>query len=383
MIERYRRPICTLVFASTVISLAAFSEFASIDAATTISTFGTPGHSVTGTWTDLSPFIPGGESLAPHFQAAPGNGATSTWDFTGLANGNYYLAASWYAEPNRTIVASYAISDGGGNVTVNQQSLARDVAEIVDGKAIGWKRLNTVPIAVSDGTLSVTVSDDDLDVGAGGFLIADSIRLSDTPLTATPSSAKVIDVGQPGHQFLGEGPTGGSGGGPAAWDISGTNNNAGYNGSHHFDNEDNFANHSGALISEWTFTGLAPGVPHTVAATWVSPDANRATNSPFTISGIVGGNQTVMVNQELVAAADYAVLDDNGAAHPFQRLGRFTPTGTTLTVRLTNNADQFVIADAIRVEGVPEPSSVGLVGCILAALLAQGPRARHLRWRTS
>jgi hypothetical protein len=274
------------------------------------------------------------------------------------------------AEPNRTIVANYAISDGGGNVTLNQTNLARDVAEIVNGKAIGWKQLNSTPIVVNDGTVSVTLSDDDLDVGAGGFLVADSIRLSDAPLAPQPSNAKIIDVGQPGHQFLGEGPTGGAGGGPAAWNISGTNNNAGYNASHHFDNEDNFANHSGALISEWTFSGLAPGVPHTVSATWVSPDANRAMNSPFTISGIVGGDQTVFVNQELVAAADYAELDDNSAAHPFQRLGRFTPTGSTLTVRLSNNADQFVIADAIRVEQVPEPSSVVLFLGAMTALVA-------------
>ena len=94
-------------------------------------------------------------------------------------------------------------------------------------------------------------------------------------------------------------------------------------------------------------------MPHSVAASWVSPDANRATNSPFRISGIVGGDQTIQVNQELAAAADYAELDNNGAAHAFQRLGRFTPTGSTLTVRLANSADQFVIADAIRVEQCP------------------------------
>lgn len=345
--------------------------------AETIISFGDAiGHTSTETWGDLSPFIPGGENIAPRYQASPSNGATSTWEFTGLANGNYYVAANWSAEPNRTIVAKYSISDGGGDIEIDQTSLSRDMAEVVGGKAIGWKQLNAVPVTVSDGTLSVTLSDDDLDVGSAGFLVADSIRLSTTPLTPKLTNAVIIDVGQPGHQFLGEGPTGGSGGGNATWGISGQNNNGGYNGSHHFDNEDGFSNHSGALVSEWTFTGLVPGMKTNIAATWVSPDSNRATNSPFTITGIVGGDQTVLVNQELTAVANYAELDDNGAAHPFQSLGQFIPTGTTITVRLTNMADQFVIADAIRLEQVPEPASFLLFACGLTGVTCLGLR-RH------
>jgi hypothetical protein len=343
---------CTAAFVGITLSADAQS----------IITFGDPvGHSFTEAWGELGPFVPGGENLSPRYQAASSNGATSTWEFTGLANGDYYVAANWSAEPNRTIVANFSISDGGGDVPIDQTSLARDLAEVVAGKAIGWKALNTTPVTVTDGTLSVTLSDDDLDVGAAGFLVADSIRLSTSPLVAPTSNAMIIDVGQSGHQFLGEGPNGGVGGGATVWGISGTNNNGGYNASHHFDNEDGFSNHSGALVSEWTFTGLEPGKKTNIAATWVSPDANRATNSPFTITGIVGGDQTVLVNQELTAFANYAELDDNGAAHPFQSLGQFIPTGTTLTVRLTNAADQFVIADAIRVEQVPEPTSLLLL----------------------
>ena len=204
---------CKLICTMVLFSYAQIAGFSAVEGATSSSLrSATPERfNEQGDWTPLSPFIPGGESLAPHFQAAPGNGATSTWNFTGLANGNYYVAATWYAEPNRTIVANYAVTDGGANYTVNQQSLAKDVAEIVNGRAIGWKQLNTTAITVNDGTLSVTVSDDDLDVGEGGFLIADSIRLSNTPLAPKLSNAVIIDVGQPGHQFLGEGPTGAPG----------------------------------------------------------------------------------------------------------------------------------------------------------------------------
>lgn len=155
-----------LALGTAALCLAVVSSASLTAVGQSIITFGDAvGHTSTETWGDLTPFIPGGENLAARYQAAPANGATSTWEFTGLANGQYYVAANWSAEPNRTIVAKYSISDGGGDVEIDQTSLSRDLAEVVAGKAIGWRQLNAAPVTVSDGTLTVTLSDDDLDVG--------------------------------------------------------------------------------------------------------------------------------------------------------------------------------------------------------------------------
>jgi hypothetical protein len=105
---------------------------------------------------------------------------------------------------------------------------------------------------------------------------------------------------------------------------------------------------SGANTATWTFTGLQAGGSFRVSATW-SPFSNRATNAPFTVSGGTSPT-TVPVNEQLTP-------------NDFQDLGvgwkdlvsSYTITGTTLTVRLSDLANNFVIADAIRIEQVGDP----------------------------
>src|SRR5581483_77535 len=99
----------------------------------------------------------------------------------------------------------------------------------------------------------------------------------------------------------------------------------------------------GQATASWTFTGLTPG-QYRVSATW-TPSANRATNAPYTISD--GGTTlaTVTVDQTKAPAS----LTDLGAT--WQDLGGpYTVLGPTLTVRLSNAANGYVIADAIRLE---------------------------------
>ncbi|MDB5386215.1 MAG: Extracellular serine protease precursor [Planctomycetaceae bacterium] len=98
----------------------------------------------------------------------------------------------------------------------------------------------------------------------------------------------------------------------------------------------------------YTFTNLTPGT-YRVSATWYAT-TNRATNSPFTITG--GASPlTVTVNQQNSPngfTADGATWNDLSPS--------YTITGTTLTVTLGNNANGYVIADAIRIE---VPSAAG------------------------
>ncbi len=114
---------------------------------------------------------------------------------------------------------------------------------------------------------------------------------------------------------------------------------------------------NGSAIATWTFSGLNPG-QYRVSATW-SPAFNRATDAPFTI--LDGGTpvNTVRINQQLAPGT----FTDNGAG--WQDLGGlYFITGSSLTVRLTNLANQYVIADAVRIErlgGLPSGPEIQVI----------------------
>jgi hypothetical protein len=73
---------------------------------------------------------------------------------------------------------------------------------------------------------------------------------------------------------------------------------------------------------------------------------NRATDAPYTVQDGTTALATVRVDQEREP--------DDRFAHSWwwEDLGTFTVTGDTLTVKLTNEADEHVIADAVRIERV-------------------------------
>jgi hypothetical protein len=108
-------------------------------------------------------------------------------------------------------------------------------------------------------------------------------------------------------------------------------------------------------VATYTFSGLTANSIYRVSATW-SPALNRATNAPFTIGGVSGGPYSSLINQELTPSdynADGSLWQDLG--------GPFTTSGTTLTVSLTNTgANEYVIADAIRIEPLPAQSVIRL-----------------------
>lgn len=105
----------------------------------------------------------------------------------------------------------------------------------------------------------------------------------------------------------------------------------------------------------WTFNGLTAGGRYLISTSW-TPFANRAADAPYTISGVMGGPFTVDVNQ-LVSPDD---RQEQGFS--FEDLGVFSPTGTTLTVSLGDDADNFVIADAVRLEQIVGPEITVLDG---------------------
>ena len=100
---------------------------------------------------------------------------------------------------------------------------------------------------------------------------------------------------------------------------------------------------NGSSVATWTFNGLATGT-YRVSATW-STHSNRARNSPFTVYDGATSLGTIPVDQEQLTT------NRRNVGANWQDLGSsFEITGSTLVVKLTNAANEFVIADGIRIE---------------------------------
>jgi hypothetical protein len=167
--------------------------------------------------------------------------------------------------------------------------------------------------SASNGTYSGPVSFSNSDPDESPFSLS---------LFGTVASSQIIDNGQTGFSLVG------------AWSKS---NSEGYDGDIHF-----HAKGTGSQVARWTFD-VTPG-RYRVSATW-SVNTNRATDSPFTIwdgTTVIGA---VDVNQRQ-APNDFT---DEGAS--WEDLGGpYNITGSSLVVQLSNNANLYVIADAVRIE---------------------------------
>lgn len=95
----------------------------------------------------------------------------------------------------------------------------------------------------------------------------------------------------------------------------------------------------GESAASWTFE-VEPGAWH-VYSTW-NPHENRASNAPYAVEAVDGA--TVEVDQREVPDD----LEDSGTT--WEKLGTFHVSGNTLVVRLSNDADGYVIADGVMVQ---------------------------------
>jgi hypothetical protein len=126
---------------------------------------------------------------------------------------------------------------------------------------------------------------------------------------------------------------GGSGYTDSGWTLG---LGAGYRGDYRW-----MSSGDGSQQAEWTLLGLEAGA-YEVYATWLE-GYNRATDAPYEIVDGDVSEGTVRVNQR-PAPND---LDWDGQS--WESLGTFTVDNATLRVRLTNDANNYVIADAIYV----------------------------------
>ena len=241
-----------------------------------------------------------------------------TADVLDQTPGNYTVAATWSENANRATNAPFTIRNGAGGDVLELRRVNQELApdDFMDNGS-SWETLAIV--AVTGDTLVVELSN-----AANGFVIADAIRIAPTMEAPLPPGVIVDDGGAGFATTAGWTPT------PLVEGRGGDVQFAGLG--------------DGSQIATWTFSGLMPGM-YRVSATW-SSHPNRATNAPYTIFDGMTSLGTVEVNQQL-APDDLSTL---GSA--WEDLMIVQITGSTLVVELSNLANGFVIADAIRVQPV-------------------------------
>jgi len=251
-----------------------------------------PAATFVGSW-------PTSTSVAGYYGAnyqshAAGTGAnTATWYFNIPTAGNWQVYARWTSSTNRATNAKYTVNYQGGStvVTKNQET-----------NGGSWQLLGTFPFNAA--AYSVRLTDN-----ANEYVIADAIRL-------VPAPPEIV-VDNPAAAFVGTWPT--------------STSTAGYYGSNYQTN----AAGTGTETATWTFSITTAGNYGVYA--WWTAYSNRASNAKYTITH-AGGSTTVTVNQQV-----------NGGS--WQPLGIFYFNVGTYSVRLSDNANGYVIADAIRVVG--------------------------------
>lgn len=121
---------------------------------------------------------------------------------------------------------------------------------------------------------------------------------------------------------------------------------------------------SGGDTATWQFTSLASG-EYDVMTRWV-PFLNRATNAPYSIFDGTDRRGGVRVNQQ------QPPNDVEAAGTTWERLGTVNVLSGTLTVVLSDDANGFVIADAVRI--VRRPSAAPVVVNVVSDLsIEEGP----------
>jgi uncharacterized repeat protein (TIGR03803 family) len=244
---------------------------------------------------------------------APGTGTnTATWQAPGLAPGIYDVQVDWTAFANRATNATYQIYDGTtllGTATIDQTKSPTGGATI---NGITFQSLGR--FTINSGTVKVVLSDN-----ANGYVIADAMLAEVATLPA------VIDNSQGGYSD--------SGGGWASF-----NDPNAYLG-----NERYVAPGAGSNTATWQTAGLASG-PYNVYVDW-TPFAGRATNATYQIFDGTTLLATTSIDQTHAPSGDVVL---NGV--PFQSLGRFPITSGTVKVVLSDNANGYVIADAMYVK---------------------------------
>ncbi len=234
------------------------------------------------------------------------------WQFMDLDPGRYRISVTYTEFANRATDAPYTIFDGTTAVEIvdiNQQLPADTFTE----NGIAFEDLGE--FRITETSLRVELSD-----LANNFVIAGAVRIQ-----RVDDLGDIVGIFDPGFTIMA--PTG-------EWSLSAL-------GTIYFNGPG-----SGTEAVQWEFTGLEKGI-YRVSVTY-EHFANRATDAPFTVFNDTTDLGTFDINQEL-APNDFAEKGTN-----WEDLGNFRITTDTIRVILTDNANEFVIAQSVRVERIDD-----------------------------
>ena len=251
----------------------------------------------------------------------PGNANTGYWAFEYKSGSTYYVYLSKIVGGTRTDLTSSSMAAHGS------------LAVRADGSDIrAWRY--TITVQTTDTSITSNTKIGVAQYYDSATAVLDSAFEGGDPLDGIGGAETVDD----------------SASFNTSWSGNFTQTNA-YN-----TNGDFRASGSGMYTAAYVFT-VTSGNNYKVSATWQA-HSNRATDTPYTVSGIAGGNQTVDVDQE--APPDSFVRNYNASYCPraFKTLGTYEADGTTLTVTITDNANGYVIADAVLVEDLGSATTV-------------------------
>ncbi len=96
---------------------------------------------------------------------------------------------------------------------------------------------------------------------------------------------------------------------------------------------------NGDMIATWDFSGLQPG-EYEVFTTWLD---GWAKDAPYTVYDGATAIGTVKVDQKDLPSGPLFM------GEPWESLGVFTITGDSLRVELSNDANEYVVGDAVRI----------------------------------
>ena len=240
--------------------------------------------------------------------------AAASFTFDTLTPGkNFQLFATWTAEGNRASNAPFSVLDGNNTlatVRINQQFPPVDLT--CEGH--GWQSLGVYH--TDSGGLTVRLSDD-----ANAYVIADAVAAIEVPpVTVAPT---IIDNADAGFQEQGT-------------DWRGWNDTSAIGGGIRY-----HAPGVGENKATWTFEALDPTKTYQAFGRW-SANSNHASNAPFTVYDGTTNLGSVRVNQQF--APDDVTLE----GWAWENLGTYCPTSGKLVVSLSDDADYYVIGDAVR-----------------------------------
>jgi hypothetical protein len=253
------------------------------------------------------------------------SGGGITGPTTVAANSSFTVSRTFSisnaAAPNNFTIAYYASPDtvfGNGNdILLGTETISG--AGLALGTHTGTSPALQLPSAGSYYLFAQLNSGNTLSESNPG----NNVAMAPQPVVVSSATGSpvIVDNGTSGYWETGSGWRTGS---------NGYNSNARYHGAG-----------TGADTANWQISGLAAG-NYTVQATWPAY-SNHATNASYQIYDGTTLLATVLVNQRV------APVGTTASGRVFQTLGTYQVSSGNIHVVLSDNANNYVFADAVRV----------------------------------